>query len=148
MTINFDKYALTGKTFVKHLASELGNEDDTSRAGRVLRATLHVLRDQSSPEEAMQFISQLPMFIKAIFVDGWNPASNKGRVRRVEQFTMAVREKVGGDDFFGHEDCMEAVQSVIRVLGEYVSDGEMEDMIRTIPEGLRELFDENECLDS
>jgi hypothetical protein len=84
MTINFDKYAQTGKEFVKKIAFELGDEDNTSRAGALLRATLHTLRDQSSPEESLQFISQLPMFIKAIYVDGWKPGSHKNHVRHLE----------------------------------------------------------------
>jgi len=81
MQINFDKYAQTGRDFVKKIATKLGDPDDLEVAGRLLRSTLHVLRDQSTPEESVQFISQLPMFVKALYVDGWKLASKKGRVR-------------------------------------------------------------------
>ncbi|RYY33003.1 DUF2267 domain-containing protein, partial [archaeon] len=67
MTMNFDQYALTGKEFLNKVAFELGDEEDTSRASRLLRATLRTLRDQSTPEESLQMISQLPMFIKALY---------------------------------------------------------------------------------
>ena len=59
MTINFEKYARTGKEFVNKVAFELGDDRNTAKASRILRSTLHVLREQSTPEESVQFISQL-----------------------------------------------------------------------------------------
>jgi len=60
MILNFQKYAQTGEAFVKRIAEELGDSDGTSKASRILRSTLQVLRDQSTPEESVQFIAQLP----------------------------------------------------------------------------------------
>jgi len=140
MTIDFGKYALTGSKFVKKVAIELGDKENTSRAGRILRAVLHVLRDQSTPQESMQFISQLPMFIKAIYVDGWRLGSDKGRVGHLDDFITAVRNEAASDDFLNEESCLEAIQAVFRVIREYVSDGEIEDLRRTLPEEIRVLL--------
>ena len=145
MTINFDKYAQTGKAFVKKIAFELGDEENTSRASALLRATLQTLRDQSSIEESMQFISQLPMFIKAIYVDGWKPGSHKNHIRHLEDFGHAVQDKGG---FAHHESSLNKlektheIQAVFRVIAEYVSEGEMEDFRKTLPEELRVLLED------
>lgn len=141
MTLNFDKYAQTGKLFIKKVAIELGDEENILRASRVLRASLHVLRDQSTPEESLQFISQLPMFIKSIYVDGWSLGSKKNRVRRVDDFVAAVMGKAGEADFASPESCLVAIKAVMRVIKEYVSEGEIEDLRRTLPENLRSLLD-------
>ena len=145
MNLNFEKYARTGTEFVKKVAAELGDPEDTSKASRVLRATLHVLRDQTSPEESIQFISQLPMLIKAIYVDGWKAGSNKGRVRHMDDFVAAVKEEsdsLGNEDFTSQEGCFLATQAVFRVIKEYVSEGEIDDLKRTMPEELRGLLDD------
>lgn len=140
MTINFDKHAQAGKEFLRKVALELGDEHDTSRASRLLRATLHTLRDQSSFEESMQFLSQLPLFIKAIYVDGWKPGSRQNHFRHLDEFIMAV-ERAGG--FGVYENPLEKlheVQSVMRVVAEYVSEGEMDDFRQTMPTELRILL--------
>ena len=140
MTINFDKYAQAGKEFVKRVAFELGDQTDISRASRLLRATIHALRDQSSMEESMHFISQLPMFIKAIYVDGWNPGKTKNHFKYLDEFTSAVEENGGFDNFENPLEKLRDIQSVIRVMAEYVSEGEMDDFRRTLPKELRILL--------
>ena len=46
--------------------------DDKHRAYRLLRATLHALRDRLTAHEAVQFGAQLPMFIRGFYYDGWH----------------------------------------------------------------------------
>ena len=145
MNINFEKYAHSGQAFVKKIAAELGDEDNTSAAGAVLRATLHVLRDQSSAEESVQLISQLPMFIKAIYVDGWRISGKKAKVRHLDEFVEEVHKQcraAGHDDFTSQEGCYLAIHAVFRVIKEFVSEGEIEDFRRTLPEALQPLLDQ------
>lgn len=68
--MNFEKYVEKGNLFLKELAQELGNPDDKEKAGRVLRTVLHVLRRRLTLEESFDLISQLPMCIKAVYIDG------------------------------------------------------------------------------
>jgi uncharacterized protein (DUF2267 family) len=140
MTINFDKYALTGKEFVNKVAFELGDEKNTSRASSLIRATLHALRDQSSFEESMQLLSQLPMFIKAIYVDGWKPGSHKNHFRHLDEFTSAVQKNGGFQECENPLEKLHDIQSVIHVMAEYVDEGEMDDFRKTFPEELRILL--------
>lgn len=145
MTLNFEKYAQTGHAFVNKIAVELGDKNDSSSAGRILRSTLHVLREQSTAEESIQFISQLPMFIKAIYVDGWKISGKKNKLRHLDDFVEEVHKRnraAGHDDFTSQEGCYHAIHAVFRVIKEYVSEGEIEDLRRTLPEQLRPLLDQ------
>jgi len=143
--MNFDKYAQDGKEFVNKVAFELGDEADKSRASRLLRATLHTLRDQSSPEESMQLVSQLPILIKAVFVDGWRIGSHKGHVRTLEDFIDGVERNGGfsddGSDSSKHQQ-IQSIRSVLRVVREYVSEGEFSEFRLTLPESIRILLDD------
>jgi len=144
MSMNFEKYARSGQAFVKKVATELGDEKDISAAGVILRATLHVLRDQSTAEESVQFISQLPMFIKAIYIDGWKVSGKKAKVRHLDDFVEEVHKQcraAGHDDFTSQEGCYLAIHAVFRVIKEFVSEGEIEDLRRTLPEELKPLLD-------
>ncbi|MBL7849842.1 MAG: DUF2267 domain-containing protein, partial [Cyclobacteriaceae bacterium] len=81
MTIDFEKYAMKGNEFMNILARRLGDENNRDRAGRVLRHVFAVLRNHISPEESLQLLSQLPVAIKGVYVDGWTLSHAKERAR-------------------------------------------------------------------
>ena len=142
--MNFDKHAQTAKAFLRKLAAKLGDEQNISKASGILRSTLHVLRNQSTTEESLQLISQLPMFIKAVYVDGWKPGSNKSRVHHLNDFVLAVHKKnieLGHDEFVDDEAIFHAIEAVFKIIRDYVSDGEIEDFKRTLPKELHILIE-------
>ena len=142
--MNFQNYAQKGESFVREIAKELGCPKDINKAGRIMRSTFQVLRNQTSPEESMQLISQLPMMIKAIYVDGWSIGKSGNRVRHVDDFLAKVREAdrdFSDDDLFSDTDALAAVKAVVRVVRSHVSEGEIEDLRRTLPEELRCLLE-------
>ena len=141
--MNFQKHAQHGEAFVNEIARALNSPDDTARASRVMRSTLHVLRDQSTPEECLQLIAQLPMAIKAVFVDGWKIGAQGKRVRRLEDFAARVVEinrASGSDDILDYDQGLESIGAVFEVIKSHVSEGEIEDLRRTLPEGLQPLL--------
>ena len=112
----------------------------TSRASILLRATHHALRDQSSSEESMQFLSRLSLFIKAICLDGRNPGSRQNHFRHLDEFIMPVQRAGGFGVYENPLKKLHDVQSVMRVLAEYLSEGEMDDLRQTMPKELRILL--------
>ena len=56
-----------------------------------LRAVLHALRDRLSTPEIAQLGAQLPIFIRGIYYDGWNPAKTPIKSRGKELFFRQVR---------------------------------------------------------
>jgi uncharacterized protein (DUF2267 family) len=143
MTPNFNKYAQKSNLFLKEVANELQMPDDPGRALRILRAVLHGLRDRIPPQESLQMISQLPMYIKAIYVEGWKWSPNNNSIRHIDDFVATVKSNdgVSGDyDFEDAEHTEEYIKGVFRVLQRHVSEGEIADVVATLPTDLRPLF--------
>jgi uncharacterized protein (DUF2267 family) len=140
MVIDFDKYALKGNEFMRFVALEL--EVPRDKASRIVRAVLHALRNRLSHEESFQLMAQLPMAIKGIYVEGWKYDAQPQRMRHLDEFLQAIREADGnlsGYDFGNNAHALRAVQAVFLALYEYVSPGEMRDILNQLPHSLREL---------
>ena len=143
MALNFNKYVTDGEHFVKEVAIELDAPWDAAKGGRILRAVLHALRDRIPPRESLQLISQLPMLIKAIYVDGWQMKDDARQLRHLGDFIEAVREAGGKatiDNFVTDYDVERAIHSVFKVLKNHVSEGEIRDVLATLPGELRPLL--------
>ncbi|MBK9017469.1 MAG: DUF2267 domain-containing protein [Saprospiraceae bacterium] len=88
-------------------------------------------------------ISQLPMLIKAIYVDGWKINNEGKRMRHLNDFIEAVRESDGIDnnyDFVTDYEVKEAIQAVFRVIKNHVSEGEIHDIIAVLPQELKSVM--------
>jgi len=70
MALNFNQYATEGNTFLNDYAKQLSLGEDTEKAGRIFTSIMHALREIIPVEESLQFIAQLPMFLKAAYVNG------------------------------------------------------------------------------
>lgn len=143
MPINFKKQALDGEIFLKKIAAELGAPDELAKAGRILRAVLHALRDRIQPAESLDLIAQLPMAIKAVYVDGWRIAAKPQAARNVGDFIESVREAGGSataDGFTTDFEVEKAIRAVFAVLKKQVSAGEIKDVLATLPADLQVLF--------
>ncbi|TNE60409.1 MAG: DUF2267 domain-containing protein [Bacteroidetes bacterium] len=145
MALNFNKYIQDGEHFVNEVAKILGKPEDKAKGGRVLRAVLHALRNRITPNESLQMIAQLPMLIKAIYVDGWRFSNEARELRHLGDFIEAVREAGGRatlNDFVTDYETEVAIRAVFRVLRNYVSEGEIADILATLPAELKPLMAE------
>ena len=95
MELNFDQYAAEGNTFMKGYADELGLAKDPEKAGRILTTILHGLRSLISTEDSLQFIAQLPMFLKAVYVNDWAIKTEKEEVKNMDDFIGLLRSISG-----------------------------------------------------
>jgi uncharacterized protein (DUF2267 family) len=144
MAFNFEKHAAKGNRFIKEVCEYLG-EDDRNKAYRITKAVLHGLRDVLTVEESLHLISQLPLMIKAIYVDNWKISGSPKRLRSVEDFCEDLKSIAGltaEEDFPTQEDCMDCIHAVFSVIRETVSEGEIEDIRSIMPRELKELWDE------
>jgi uncharacterized protein (DUF2267 family) len=144
MAENFEKYVQKGNEFLNEVALEMGIPDDKARALRALKAVLHALRNNIPAEESMQLVSQLPMMIKAVYVDNWRLGGQPKRVRKMDHFLASVKEEAGvsvKSDFYTEEDVERAVQAVFAVLKRHVTDGEIRDVIAALPTELKAVLE-------
>lgn len=144
MSTIFDQYAAKGNEVLHLIMEDLRVPSD--KAARILRSVIQALRNQLSLEESMQLLAQLPMAIKALYVDQWNPRTQPIRIRHVDQFLSEVRQLdplTAGYDFGNDESAQKAVTAVFKALGYYVSEGEWNDIKAMLPEDLKKLISES-----
>ena len=140
----FEKFAQKGRAFINEIAIELGDQQDPKRALRITKAVLHALRNKISPEESLQMISQLPLYVKAIYVDNWKLHTSDVKIRHVEDFLGLVKKELGvtkDHDLRNLKDTEDATRAVFKVLQNHVSKGEIQDIKNTLPRELSELFE-------
>ncbi len=143
--MNFEKYAEKGNLFVKELAQELGCPDNKKKAGRILKAVLKALRNRLSHEESMHLLAQLPMCIKAIYVDGWKLSETPEKIKNVSEFVEEVMKydrPRAQQDFPDKDEAIKAIKAVFRVIKRHISDGEAQDVEAELPKQLKELWED------
>src|SRR5665647_338000 len=144
MSLDFEKYAAKGNEFVRLVAEEL--EVPRDKAGRIIRAVFHALRNRLSHEESFQLVAQLPMSLKGVYVDGWRFDKDFNRISHVNDFLDEVRQEDGGlagYDFGNNSKARVAVASIFKALNYFVSEGEMNDIIDVMPTELKKFIKES-----
>lgn len=140
--MKYEHFAQEGRKFVKEIASELGDADNIDQADRIMTSVLHALRDLLTPEESLHLISQFPMMLKAIYVNGWR-LSSKNRIRSMDEFLECLRLKTprtAPQDFGNDEKAMERAKAVFKVLRNHIAIGEVKDIVSQLPSELTELW--------
>lgn len=140
--MKFEEYAQEANVFLKEVAEELGNPQDTDHAYRVMKSVLHTLRDILSPQESLHLISQLPMAIKGVYVDSWKINGGK-RIRSMNEFLQSLRGKnapSAGRDFGNDETAIHHTKCVLNVIKRHVATGEVQHMIDQFPTELIQLW--------
>jgi uncharacterized protein (DUF2267 family) len=121
--------------------SNLLDWNEKKQAWKALRAVLHTLRDRLTVEASTDLASQLPMLIRGMYFEGWNPTKKPTRIRKIDEFVEAVNKGFSDIDFGDNLEPEDISRAVLKVLSNHVSAGEIEDVIRSLPEGLCELWD-------
>jgi uncharacterized protein (DUF2267 family) len=140
MPLDFEKHAQIGTAFLSALAEELGDQANRQLAGRMVRAVFRALRNHLTLEENFQLISQLPMTLKAVYIDGWIPSKKRPTSRKKSHFIAEVKHEddaMRSEDFANKAEVTFAVGAVLRTLQRYISFGELEDILGVLPKSLR-----------
>jgi uncharacterized protein (DUF2267 family) len=145
MSLNFNQFAAEANTFLKLYTKELNLGNDTEQGGRILSSILHGLREVISVEESLQLIAQFPMFLKAVYVNGWSSRKKK-RIKSMTDFIDLVREfngKTSLYDFESDEIAENYIKSTFMVLRKHISLGELEDIRTELPKDLKSMVYQN-----
>jgi len=132
----FDRTIHKTNTWLNDLMGMLGTQD-RHKAYRVLRATLHALRDRLTIEEVAQLAAQLPMLIRGFYYEGWDPTDKPVRERHKEQFLARICQELRDDDTIDPE---QVARAVFRLLANRVTEGEIEDVEHVLPAEIRILW--------
>jgi uncharacterized protein (DUF2267 family) len=129
--------------WLRDLAAALDHGDRVA-AYRILRATLHTLRDRLTVDESAQLAAQLPTLVRGVFYEGWDPSRTPMRYHSAGEFLKRV---AGEARLRGETEASYAVAAVARLLREHVSAGELDDVLHVLPHQIRALFAELEPRD-
>ncbi|MCX5064733.1 DUF2267 domain-containing protein [Micromonospora lupini] len=97
-----------------------------------LRTVLHLLRDRLAVNESVEFAQQLPVLVRGIYFDGWNPSDVPIKLNR-DDFLYEVRQGFPYDAEGGAE---RVTQVVLDTLRRHVTQGEWQDVKATMPKDL------------
>jgi len=145
MSLNFNQFAAEANSFIKEYTKELNLNNDTDKAGRILTSILHGLREIISSQESLQLIAQFPMFLKAIYVNGWS-SHQKRKIKNMNEFIDLVRDFNGVTafhDFENDELADNYIHTTFILLRKYISLGELEDIRSELPKDLKSIVYHN-----
>ena len=111
--------------------------DDREHAYRLLRATLHTLRDWLGVDEAADLGAQLPTLLRGIYYEGWDPSRTPVHPRTKDDFVASV-QKAFRTDPLKNPDL--AIHAVFLGLNRHVTAGEIAQVRHALQKSLRELW--------
>lgn len=95
-----------------------------------LRAVLHALRDRLTVEEAAQLSAQLPMLIRGIYFEGWDPAKVPVKMH-LDDFLARIRDEFPFEIPDGPERLL---GTTVQALRRHITEGEWKDIRASLPE--------------
>ena len=141
MALNFNQFAVEANAFMKEYTEGLSLDGDKEKAGRILSSILHGLREVISVDESLQLIAQFPMFLKAVYVNGWT-SRKRPKVKNMTDFIDLIREFDGNTsvhDFKSDEVAENYLNTTFILLRKYISLGELEDIRTELPKDLKSM---------
>ena len=104
---------------------------------RVLRAFLHALRDHLTVDEAAALAAQLPIFVRGVFYEGWDPSGTPEHARDLDSFLQRIASEAR---LAGETEASFAATAANRVLSRHISAGEAGSVLQQLPRHLRDFL--------
>jgi uncharacterized protein (DUF2267 family) len=114
-------------------------EKNYNKSFRLLRATLHAIRDLLGTDEIAQLSAQLPQYLRGVYFEGWEPNKTPSKQREKADFLASIAEQFAPDVL---DDPEQAVNAVLSVLNTRVSAGEITDVRNAMRKSIRDLWPE------
>jgi uncharacterized protein (DUF2267 family) len=132
----FDTTVHKTNVWLKDLMEVTGWRDRRVAYG-ALRATLHALRDRLTVEEVAQLGAQLPMLVRGIYYEGWDPTGKPLKERHKADYLAQIQREFRRDEGANPE---QVARAVFTVFAHRISEGEIEDVKQVLPKEIRELW--------
>ena len=128
----FDKTLQTTNIWLDEIMERLG--PDRQVAWKVLSTVLHKLRDRLPVDAGAHLGAQLPLLIRGVYYDQFQPAKQPTECRTREEFVAEVAEWLTD---IRPVDPDEAIRAVFLVLSHHVDPGQIAKTRGILPEPLR-----------
>ncbi len=135
---SFTQAAQQAQQWVNELCADLNWNEE--HAYSLLRAVLRTLRDWLSPEEVADFSAQLPLLVRGIFFEGWNPSLSPASKRGKHDFILSVMQRFGQETKHTDAEIDKAITAVFDLLDRHISHGEIVQVRNSMKKSLRQLW--------
>ena len=132
----FDRTLQTTNIWLNEIMDRIG--PDRQAAWKVLSTVLHKLRDRLPVELAAHLGAQLPLLVRGVYYDQFEPAQMPSECRAPEEFVDEVGECLTE---IRAVDPEEAIAAVLGVLNRHLSEGQVAKVRSALPKGLRLVWD-------
>ncbi|MDN2568294.1 DUF2267 domain-containing protein [Aquibium sp. A9E412] len=132
----FTQAAQHAQQWVNELSDDLGGMAPR-RAYRLMRSVLHAVRDWLSVEEMSDLSAQLPMLIRGLYYENWNPSAAPTWERSKADFVDRIKQDFRDEPL---DDPEAAIAAVFRLLDRHVSPGEIRQVRQAMRKGLQNLW--------
>lgn len=134
----FDSTIQRTNSWLKELMLEL-NSSDHRKTYLILRSVLHAFRDHLTERDAIYVGEQLPMLMRGLYFEHWDPAGKPLPLRNRDDFFMVVSQNMvrDGDNASKPET---VARAVFRLLERKAAEGEIEDLHSVVPLVLMDLW--------
>lgn len=112
----FDKTVQESNLWLKDVMKRLDTLD-RHHAYSTLRAVLHALRDRIGPESAAHLGAQLPMLLRGLFYEGWDPTGKPTKERHEAAFLAHIAKELPRAEA---DEVEQGVKAVLDVLSKHV----------------------------
>ena len=112
------------------------SSDRRHQSYAAMRTVLHLLRDRLPVQESVEFAAQLPILVRGVYFEGWDPSVVPVKLNR-DDFLYEVRQGFPYEVEGGVESL---VRTVLNALRRHVTQGEWEDVKSNIPKDLSSIM--------
>jgi uncharacterized protein (DUF2267 family) len=134
----FDDTILRTNSWLKDLMQEL-NWNDRRKTYVVFRCVLHALRDHLSVADAVHVGEQLPMLIRGVYFEHWDPSGKPLLLRSRDEFFSGLAGALAREGE-NAESAEMVTRAVFRLLDRKATDGEMDDLQAILPSAVTDLW--------
>ena len=128
----FDRTLQTTHVWLGEIMAEIGPERQL--AWKVLSVVLHKLRDRLPVELAAHLGAQLPLLVRGVYYDQFQPARQPSDCRGWDDFVAEVSDWLADTRPVDPKD---AIDVVLRVLTRHVPPGQIENVRDALPHDIR-----------
>jgi uncharacterized protein (DUF2267 family) len=135
----FDKTLQTTNIWLDEIMDALGL--DRRAAWKVLSVVLHKLRDRLPVELAAHLGAQLPLLVRGVYYDQFEPAKQPTTCDTLDEFIEEVAEWLSDTQ---PVDPTDATQTVFATLSRRLSEGQVANVKQALPAPIRSFWDRAE----
>ena len=135
----FDRTIQLTNIWLDEITKRIG--PDRAVAWKVLSTVLHKLRDRLPMELAVHLGAQLPLLVRGVYYDQFEPANLPAEWHSSDEFIHEVQKWLSD---IRPVDAKDAIAAVFGVLSSHISAGQIEKIRQALPRDIRTLWPEPE----